>query len=257
MPRSLARAAEREVWFMAGIEEVVGRQIAIGELKRRLEPKGSGVVRKCVTGEFYRPCLLLSRKCGSGGTSLARLLGERLRWQIFDREIVEEVARSAHVRRQLIESVDERGRSGWGEFRRMLVEGEGVGRELYLHHLRHVILALGHHGDVIILGRGAVYILPCECAVRVRLVAPLELRARRVAERESIPLNRARRRVEQTDAERAAFIREVFGKDVDSGEDYDLVLDTGDLSLEAAAAIVLARLQSKLHVQLETAPCGK
>ena len=143
---------------------------------------------------------------------------------------MEEVARSAHVRRKLIESVDERVRSGWKEFRHMLLEGEGIGRESYLHHLRHVILALGHHGNVIILGRGAAYILPPDCAVRVRLVAPLELRARRVAERENIPLSKAERRVEQTDAERAAFIREAFGKDVNAAEDYDLVLNTGDLS---------------------------
>ena len=237
---------------MSSIEQLVGTQIVLGELKRRLEPKSSGD-----PGARYGPCLVVSRMCGSGGTSLARLVGERLKWQIFDREIVEEVARSAHVRRNLIESVDERVRSGWKDFRRMLLEGEGIGRESYLHHLRHVILALGHHGHVIILGRGAVYILPPDCAVRVRLVAPLELRARRVAERENIPLSKAERRVEQTDAERAAFIREVFGKDVDSAENYDLVLNTGDLSLEAAAEIVLTKLQAKLHVQLETAPCGK
>jgi hypothetical protein len=44
---------------------------------------------------------------------------------------------------------------------------------------------------------------------------------------------------------------------VTAAEDYDLVLNTGDLSLEAAAEIVLAKLQAKLHVQLEAAPCVK
>jgi len=242
---------------MSSIEQLVGRQIALGELRRSLGPNGSGLPGDRRTGEAYGRCLAISRKCGSGGISLARLFSNRLKWQIFDREIVEEVARSAHVRRQLIDSVDERVRSGWSEFRRKLAEGEGIGRQSYLYHLRHVILALGHHGDVIILGRGANYILPPQCAVRVRLVAPLEIRAQRVAERENISLNKARRRVEQTDDERAAFIRELFGKDVNSVQDYDLVLDTGDLSLEAAAEIVLAKLQEKLHLQPETAPCEK
>ena len=241
---------------MSSIEHLVGRQIELGELRRRLEPKASRLRQPRFVGGAYGPCLLLSRECGSGGTSLARLVSERLKWQVFDREIVEEVARSAHVRRQLIESVDERVRVGWSEFCRKLAEGEGIGRESYLHHLRHVILALSHHGEIIILGRGAIYILPPECAVRVRLQAPLEARARRVAEREEIPFHKARRRVEQTDIERAAFIREAFGKDVDATENYDLVLDTGELSLEAAAEIVVAKLQTKLHVQLETASCG-
>lgn len=240
---------------MSNIEQLVGTQIAVGELRRRLEPER--LPNHGRRSEAYGPCLVVSRECGSGGTSLAQLIGERLKWQVFDREIVEEVARSAHVRRQLIESVDERVRSAWSEFRHRLLEGEGIDRESYLHHLRQVILALGHHGNVIILGRGAVYILPPDCAVRVRLVAPLELRARRVAEREKIALNKAQRRVEQIDAGRAAFIRAAFGKDVNAAEDYDLVLNTGDLSLEAAAEIVLAKLQAKLHAQLETAPCGK
>jgi cytidylate kinase len=242
---------------MASIEHLVGRQITLGELRRSQEPKHAGRGVERFLGGAYGPCLVISRQCGSGGTNLAQLTSERLKWQVFDREIVEEVARSAHVRQQLIESVDERVRSGWSEFRRRLAEGEGIGRETYLHHLRHIILALGHHGEVIILGRGAIYILPPECAVRVRLMAPLEQRAQRVAERENISLKKARHRVEEIDAERVAFLREAFGKDVAATEDYDLVLDTGELTLEAAAERVLAKLEAKLHVRLETAPCEK
>ena len=242
---------------MSCIAQLVGKQIELGEIRRRVESQDSGPLGIRRRPEDYGPCLLISRQCGSGGTSLARLIGERLRWQVFDREIVEEVARSAHVRSNLIDSVDERVRHGWREFSRKMIEGEGVGRESYLRHLREVVLALGHHGNVIILGRGANYILPPECAVRVRLVAPVEICVRHVAERENISLSKARHRVEQTDAERAAFIREVFGKDIGAAEDHDLVLNTGETSLEEAADSVLTKLHSKLHVQLVPTPCAK
>jgi cytidylate kinase len=238
----------------SSIEQLIGKQIALGELKRRLEPKIPG---ESLAGGGYGPCVVVSRLCGSGGTSLARVLSERLKWQVFDREIVEEVARSAHVREHLIESVDERVRSGWTVFFHKLAQGDGYGRESYLHHLRQVIRALGHHGNAIILGRGAAYILPRDTILSVRLVAPLEMRAQRVAEREKISLSKAQQRVEQIDAERAAFVREAFGRDVNAEADYDLVLDMGGQSLEAAAEIVLTKLQEKLHVQPETAPCGK
>lgn len=242
---------------MSNIEELVGRQIMLGELRRRVEQRGPGPLGEGHQKEDYRPCLVVSRQCGSGGTSLAQGISERLKWQVFDREIVEEVARSAHVRRQLIDSVDERVRSGWSEFCRKFAEGEGIGRETYLYHLRQVILALGHHGNAIILGRGANYILPAHSTVRVHLIASVQLRALRVATRENIPLNKARHRVGQIDAERAAFIHEAFGKDVNSPEDYDLELNTDELSIESAAEIVLAKLHSKLGVPLETVPCGK
>jgi len=229
---------------VTNFEHLVARQLELCELKRRLESTPTRPPPILVKGAAYGPCLLVSRECGGGGTSLARLISERVGWQVFDREIVEAVAQSAHVRRQLIASVDERVRHGWSEFCRKLAEGEGVGRETYLSHLRQVILSLGHHGDVIILGRGANYLLPPECAVSVHLMAPLEVRVRRVAERERISSDRARRRVEQTDSERAAFVREAFWKDVNATENYDLVLNTGELSLDAAAETVLAKLQA-------------
>ncbi|HOA62594.1 MAG: cytidylate kinase-like family protein [Verrucomicrobia bacterium] len=242
---------------MTSLEHLVGRQFDLCELKRRLHSEYPRPPPVRVTSTGYGPCLLVSRECASGGTRLARLIGERIGWRVFDREIVDEVAHSANVRRQWIASVDERVRHGWSEFWRKLAEGEGVGRETYLHHLREVILLLGQQGEVIILGRGANYILPAERAVSVRLRAPLEVRVRRFAERERVSMERARRLVEQTDAERAAFIREAFGRDVDSTEDYDLVLNMDELGVEAAAEAVLAKLQERLGVQPESVPCER
>ncbi len=242
---------------MTSLEHLVARQLELCELRRRLEQESAVPPPALVKGVGYGPCLLISRECGSGGMRLARLVSERLGWQIFDRELVEAVARSAHVLPRLIASVDERIRSGWREFGHRLAEGEGIGREAYLYHLRQVIVSFGHHGNVIIVGRGANYILPPECAVSVRLVAPLESRSRRWAERENVSLNRARHRLEQIDAERATFVREAFSRDVNSAENYDLVLNTGELGLEAVAELVLAKLQAKLHVPAERTPCGK
>lgn len=240
---------------MSSLEPLVGRQTALCELRRRIEAKLRAPPEAENKREGYGPCLLISRECGAGGGLLADMVGRRLGWQVFDREIVEEVARSAHVRCQLVESVDERVRSGWSELRRELAEGDGIGRQSYLLHLRQVILSLGHHGDVVLLGRAANYILPRECAVRVRLVAPLEIRSQRVAARESVTLHKALRRIVQTDTERAAFIREAFGRDVNAAEDYDLVLNTGHLSLEQAAEATLSKLQTQLHVAPEV-PCA-
>lgn len=251
----MAWAKNHEGWPMSGIEELVGRQIELCELRRRLQPRGEGPRSPPASGAGWGPSLLISRQCGSGGSSLAALVGARLDWRVFDREIVEEVARSAHVRRRLIESVDDRVRHGWSEWRRRLVEGEGVGRESYLAHLREVILALGQHGYVVIVGRGARYLLPPESVVSVRVVAPLDERVRRVSVRDAISEERARHRVQQTDAERAAFIREVFGREVETPEEYDLVVDTGESGLEAAANRVLAKLEEKLNVRCTTTPC--
>jgi len=242
---------------MSNIGQLVSRQIALCEIKRRFEEENLRPAPVKVDNVAYGPCLLVSRERGSDGTSLSHLIGERLGWRVYDREVVEEVARCAQVREQLIASVDERVRSHWSETARWLAEGEGVGRQTYLVFLRQVLLTLGHHGDVIIIGRGAHHILPPECAVRLRVVAPIEVRAKRLAERGNISLAKARHEVERTDAERTAFIREAFSRDAASPLEYDLVLNTGEMSLEVAANIVLEALHAKLGVQRETASCAR
>jgi hypothetical protein len=57
---------------------------------------------------FYGPYVTVSREKGAGGNAVAKLVGKRLGWQVFDNEIVDEIAKKAHIRRQLIESLDER-----------------------------------------------------------------------------------------------------------------------------------------------------
>lgn len=234
---------------MAHVEEMVSRQVMLSRLKRRLEEEGHRDAPAYVEGVAYGPCLLVSRERGSGGRQVAGLVGQRLGWWVFDREIVEEIAARCHVRQKLIESVDERVRSNWRKGWEGLVNGAGIPAEEYLLYLRQIILSLGHHGDVVIMGRGAQYLLPSRAALRARLVAPLEIRAERVAARERLPLGEARRQIEACDGERDEFIRRTFACDPHSPLNYDLVLNTGETSIEAAAEIVLSALGAKLGVR--------
>jgi len=226
-------------------------QATLWEVKRHLalldQRSGPRPGRRSVEGISYGPCVLVSRECGSGGGHLARRGAERLGWHLYDREIINEVAHSAHVREPLIASVDERVRSAWESLRLAWQHGP-IARETYLYHLRQVLLSLGHHGDVVILGRGAQYVVPPSCALRVRVIAPPHIRAERVAQREGLPLAAAASRIEKVDTERAAFIRANFQRNAVSPLDYDLIINTGEVSLETAEQIILDSLSGKLHV---------
>jgi cytidylate kinase len=153
----------------------------------------------------------------------------------------------------LVQSVDEHVHSGWERGLRDLLL-DGLSDEWYSRHLREIVMALGHHGNVVIVGRGAQYFLPSQCAVRVRLVAPLETRAKRVAERQKLPLEEAKLKVEEIDKERAAFVWKTFKKDVGSPLNQDITINTGEVSIESALRIVLAALQEKLGVSAKKQP---
>ena len=205
-------------------------------------------------GVAYGPCLLISREYGSGGGIVARRVGECLQWNVYDREIVDHIAQLSQVRQQLVETVDERAQSRWERtWREILADGDMADEE-YLRCLRLVVMSLGHHGQVVIVGRGAQHLLPPACALRVRLVASPELRAKRVAEREKMSLDQARAKIQTFDNERSLFIRRTFKTDASAGLNYDLVINTDEITLESAVQIVLAGISEKLGVRRAKAP---
>jgi hypothetical protein len=242
------QAEESEANVMPAMFKLLERQLGLWELKRRLQDLGTRPGR-CLEGNVgYGPCLLVSRERGSGGGRVAHLVGERLGWHVFDREIVDEIAQLAHVRQQLMESVDPETRANWEDAWRPELQPEDIGCEQFLRCLRQVVLTLGHHGDVVILGRGAQYLLPTQCALRVRVEAPFELRVRRVAESRKVPLPDAQAHVQEFDASRTDFIKKCFQRDPNSALNYDLIANTEDITVEAAADIVLLALRAKLGV---------
>jgi cytidylate kinase len=52
-------------------------------------------------------------------------------------------------------------------------------------------------------------------------------------------------RIEKTDGEREEFIRAAFGRDVTDPTAYDLLVNTGRLSLEQAAETIVAAYRAK------------
>src|SRR5438105_12963980 len=56
--------------------------------------------------------IAISREVGAQGTTLARAIGERLRWPLYDHELVERIAQDMHVRVGLLDSGDEK-RVSW------------------------------------------------------------------------------------------------------------------------------------------------
>jgi hypothetical protein len=226
----------------------IERQIAMSGIRDRLDatvPQPGRYVTR--DGISFGPCLLVSRECASGGSRLAQLAGEQLGWNVFDAKIVNEIAQAAHVHQQLVQAVDEHTHSVWERTWRELLLDELPDRK-YLRHLREVVMTLGHLGNVVLVGRGAQYFLPSPGALRVRVVAPLELRVQTLATEEKLSLDQARARVKAVDAERNAFIRTVFKKDTASPLNHDLILNTGEIEVEFAAQIVVALLQKKLGI---------
>ena len=57
--------------------------------------------------------IALSREAGTYGAAIARQVGDRLGWPVYDSELLRRIADDLGVRRNLLDTVDERQPTGW------------------------------------------------------------------------------------------------------------------------------------------------
>jgi cytidylate kinase len=188
------------------------------------------------------PIITISRQHGAGGGEVARQVAAALGFDLFDREIVERVARSAHLSDQLVSGRDERHPAALTEWVSAFSRGSYLSPSAYHEHLTRVIGAIAEHGGAVIVGRGAHLILGAGRALRVSVVAPLSTRIAAVAGREGLSEGDARRRIVEVDGERRQFLTAHFHADCVDASTFDIVVNTGVLGIAGAAGTICAAL---------------
>ncbi len=119
-------------------------------------------------------------------------------------------------------------------------------QEAYLDHLAKLVDAIGRAGDSVVVGRGAGFLLPRETTLSVRIVAPLQARADRLAERMGVSVRTARRAARDLDRRRIHFERTMYRIDSTDPHNYDLVLDSNSLGIAIAAEILIRAIEAGL-----------
>ncbi|MEM9302401.1 MAG: cytidylate kinase-like family protein [Pseudomonadota bacterium] len=176
---------------------------------------------------------------GSGGDAIARDVAAALDVPLYDREILEEVARASGIDRRLLERLDESVSALKGAWLRAILTGENVFKDSYRRNLVNAILSIAAGGGVII-GRGANLVLGDEQAFRVRIVGSEASRVGRMARDGGVELAKARSLVTVEDRKRSDFIRTLFGRDINDPINYDLVLNSDRLDRGMMVELILA-----------------
>lgn len=183
--------------------------------------------------------LAVSREYGAGGRDIGRQVAQRLSYIYVDKE-------------RLFQDLDRLG-ARWGQTARDLDEVCPTFWERhdwqyqgYLAALEALIFDYAAADRVVLIGRGAFLLLQeVPFCLRVRLVAPLEVRLERIMVRESLDRDRALELITRVDRDRACYLKASYGKDWDEKSHYDLVLNTGSLGYEAVADLLTKELVAK------------
>lgn len=204
--------------------------------------------------------ITISRQYGSGGSLLAARVAEAMGWPLLDNAFVDAVARGAGVspadvaaREERVPSLTERllGALALGSPEAMptLLEATLPLSEARLLSVTcEVIQQAAAHGPVVIVGRGAQAVLAQRTdAMHVYCCAPREALVARVAERMAVDEAQAQHLVDDTNRQRAQYVRNHFGRDWSAPENYDLCVNTAAMGLFAAGDIVIAAAKQRFE----------
>ena len=230
----------------ANLDQLINRQMTLWEVRQKLAREGGEQARRELAHLKEGPWITLSRQSGSGGSALANSLAAKLGWQVFDKEILSAIARHDPAREKILSRLDEHAVSALQDYLTRLMDPEAMSRNVYAHEVAQIICTLARQGRAILVGRGANWLLDPRYGLSVRVVAPLPVRVQRIARQRGIEPALAEHALRSEDMELAAFIRQLYRREIDDPTGYDLILNLGHLETEAAADALVTALRRKL-----------
>ncbi len=199
--------------------------------------------------------ITFSRQVGSGGDEIAQHVSQMLGWSYFDKTLMVEVGRSIGVSEEdivdfcedtyrvqsFVDKLMLRRKPAKSSFdikdnahiRKTLDEGQCIST------IQTVINSLASRGKTVIVGRGGQAILKHKVGVlHVRVIAPKAVRIQRIMQSEGLPIEDARKVVEDFDRAASEYLQRFYYIDWDDPANYDLIINTAKLDLSTAALMI-------------------
>lgn len=201
--------------------------------------------------------ITISRQYASGGTQVAKLVADRLGWQLVGNALIDEVARRAGIPPEEVQAREDRPPSFVERLARVASAqlpdlflpappiGQPIGEGNLVRVTRSVVCEIAAQGHCVFVGRASAAVLAWrEDALHARLVAGPEFRRRVAFEVMGVPEKDAITVVERRDANRIRYHREYYARDCDDPRHYDLVLNTERLGFPGAADQIVHRARA-------------
>ena len=208
--------------------------------KLQLSEKSSQQIAKNISDlEFKNPYVTISRDPGSGGRPIGKMVADLLGFDFYNSALINKIVKSSKLKSRVLKNIDEKGRTYLQDFVYSLLNPDYVSDIKYKKELVKVVLSLGYAGKVVILGRGANFILPSGRGLKVRITAPKKIRIQRAIDYEMRSIEQAKAVINSLEKDRREFIRQYFDKNINDVYGYDLVINTSKYTLEQAAHVIV------------------
>lgn len=194
---------------------------------------------------------------GTGGSSIARAVAEKLRFRYYDWEVISQAAAEAGVSPEVLAVATSERSPGFLERMMTRLAGPATSEDVsaapapltaslltsddYRQFLDHVVRELGNRGDAVIVNHAAqMRLRDLPGVLRVLVVGGFEQRAERLAQVRGSDVESARKMVSDFDKQRVDFFKRVYHLDWLNMSSYDLAINTDHVSAALAADMVTA-----------------
>lgn len=194
-----------------------------------------------------RPTVTLSRQFGCEGYPLAQAVQARMEgasgeaWGLFDKALVEQVAREEGIPPRFLENLGDLSRS----LERLGLHGDQhLNQDAAFAKVARTVLDVGRAGNAVLVGRGsAILCAELPNAFHFRLVADEDFRIQSLRDRFGISASEAASLVKTNTRAREKFISECLGEDITDPRHYDAIFNNARQGVEAIADAILAMLR--------------
>lgn len=194
--------------------------------------------------------ITIGRELGSGGRTIGKMVANKLGIPYYDHELIDAAVEKSGLSTAFVETTEQKVTSsllynlavgtayGYGIFKDADKQTLPLAEQVYAAQ-KEAIRSFAEKGSCVIVGRCADHILSDrDDVLKVFIYADKKKRTERCVNEYGLSQNSALKQIERSDKERSrhynCFTDKTWGERIN----YDLLLNSGELGLEACAKII-------------------
>ena len=192
--------------------------------------------------------IAITRTCGSGATSIGKILAKNLGVEIYDRNILRLASEDSGISEELFARADEDQkqsllfRASQKVYTGGLIPPEKedfTSNNNLFNYQAKVLRELADESNYVVIGRAADYVLRDKPGlVRVYIYASREKCIEKEMNRQKIDWKTADKFITKTDKYRRDYYRYFTGQEWENMQNYDLCINTTQMTYEQAAKAI-------------------
>ena len=200
--------------------------------------------------------ITINRELGSGGRTVGRLLAEKLGVPFYDKALIKALQEKYNLTTEEIERLKGRKHSWWADVERILKIDSGVSMDYYLPNKGDapdllttdemfktetmILQDLAVEGSCVVAGRSGFHVFryhPNHLSILIQ--ASMEFRVDRVARKQYISEDEARKIIDQVDKMRENYVKKYTGTSRYDTRNYQLVISADGKTEEEIADMII------------------